>query len=559
MLMPGNTEHDVLFRPKRATQKHRLLFSLLALLIVIEILTVLVVLTSQKYAADRALRAYTHELLQNVVDETRENAASYLRQAQDSVSLAAGVLQARLLSTTQADGMERYFLEQLQVLPQVDSLFFGDSDGSFVFSKRISNEPGAGFLSKIIRNGQQGRDRVTLLQRNAAFEEINIRSDPNDTFDPRQRPWFSLAQYSSEAVWTEPYIFFTSQQPGLTVARAVRDADGEVRGVIGADIELSMLSQFLRTQRIGQSGAAFIVYSDGSLLAHPTITDFAQRSADNKLRLKVLDELNGIMAKVGSRLTQRFPDLLALNFTHFDKFELHDTSYVSMFVPLLHQGDNQWIMGVYAPEDELARTIRKGQRQSIVLGIAMSLLTVTAAIVVGLIVMRPISTLQRQAHEDPLTGLLNRRSFDEIAHRRIADTGAMGEPVSAIMIDIDFFKPINDEYGHAVGDEVLLAVARRIGRGLSNHDLLSRHGGEEFAILLPALDLEAGSVVAERLRDLVASEPIKTSVGPIHVTISLGVAESTDRHGNVAELLDRADQGLLSAKRNGRNCVVAFA
>jgi diguanylate cyclase (GGDEF)-like protein len=126
------------------------------------------------------------------------------------------------------------------------------------------------------------------------------------------------------------------------------------------------------------------------------------------------------------------------------------------------------------------------------------------------------------------------------------------------MIDIDRFKPINDEHGHAVGDEVLLVVARRINRGLSDEDLLSRYGGEEFAIVLPDAELEQGRHVAQRLREIVGSEPIKTSVGPLNVTISLGVAETSDKINSIADLLDRADQGLLAAKRQGRDCVVTM-
>ena len=131
--------------------------------------------------------------------------------------------------------------------------------------------------------------------------------------------------------------------------------------------------------------------------------------------------------------------------------------------------------------------------------------------------------------------------------------------MAAIMIDIDRFKPINDGHGHTIGDEVLLAVARRINRGLSDEDLLSRYGGEEFAILLPPASREQALAIAERLREIVAQEPIKTSVGPLHVTISLGVAESGQEIRSIAALLDLADQGLLRAKRSGRNCVMTAA
>jgi two-component system cell cycle response regulator len=124
------------------------------------------------------------------------------------------------------------------------------------------------------------------------------------------------------------------------------------------------------------------------------------------------------------------------------------------------------------------------------------------------------------------------------------------------MIDIDLFKPINDQYGHAVGDEVLLVVARRIARGLSNEDLLARYGGEEFVVLLPDTGLHEGEQVAERLRELVGNSPVITSIGGLKVTISLGVAQSDDESTSLSDLLGAADRGLLKAKRLGRNRVV---
>ncbi|MCB1788081.1 MAG: diguanylate cyclase [Chromatiaceae bacterium] len=542
---------------KRFAGRNGLLLSLLGLLIAVEAFTVVVVLTSQRYATDQALRDYTHELLQNVVDETRENAVGYLRQAEDSVSLAVGVYESGLLSASSPTRLERYFLEQLRVVPQLDAIYYGDIDGNFVFSKRTAAGASPGFLSKLIRSDETGDARVTFITRAADLTEVGRRADPSDSYDPRARPWYALARGAHTAVWTDPYIFFTSQRPGLTVARAVRSADGQLLGVMGADIELSALSEFLTTQRVGRSGAAFIVHSNGGVLAHPSATPLVQNDTASKLRLKHLSELDPATASAGGQLLERFPQLATLNRTHFDEFVLDGESYMSIFVPLLSQGDANWVMGVYAPEDELAHTIREGQRKSIVLGVAMSLLTITAVLLFVLIIARPINLLQQQAREDPLTGLLNRRSFDEIAVEKFGAASRAEQPLSAIMIDIDCFKPINDQHGHAVGDEVLLVVARRIRRGLSDEDLLARYGGEEFAVLLPSTGVEEGSQVAERLRELVGSMPIKTSAGALAVTISLGIAELGGDTASLAELLDAADRGLLKAKRLGRDRIVA--
>jgi diguanylate cyclase (GGDEF)-like protein len=274
------------------------------------------------------------------------------------------------------------------------------------------------------------------------------------------------------------------------------------------------------------------------------------------LRLQQLAEVDPIAAFAGDRLSAEIGRLSDLSEAAYDRFDLGAQRYLSMFVPLMEHGPEPWLMGVYAPEDELARKIRDGQRESIFLGVAVSLLVVTAAIMVGMVLLRPIYSLQRQAQEDPLTGLLNRRSFDDLAAKRMKIINRDPHVISALMIDIDSFKPINDEFGHTIGDEVLQAVSRRLTAAISTGDLLARYGGEEFALLLSGANRSMALQVAERLRDLIADQPFKTSGGQLNVTISIGVAERQSCDEKSSELLHRADIALLAAKQAGRNRVI---
>ena len=162
--------------------------------------------------------------------------------------------------------------------------------------------------------------------------------------------------------------------------------------------------------------------------------------------------------------------------------------------------------------------------------------------------------LQELATTDSLTGLRNRRYFMYRAAEEFERARRYRLPLALLMLDADHFKAINDRYGHPIGDQVLQALARRGQELLRDVDLFARIGGEEFAILLPQTDLDAARVVAERLRQRMASTPIVTDQGPLILTISLGLTGFDATVIDFDALLRRADAALYRAKQNGRNC-----
>jgi diguanylate cyclase (GGDEF)-like protein len=164
--------------------------------------------------------------------------------------------------------------------------------------------------------------------------------------------------------------------------------------------------------------------------------------------------------------------------------------------------------------------------------------------------------LERQSREDSLTGIANRRCFDERLQTEIERAERYGEALSLLLIDLDHFKCINDSLGHAGGDQVLRETAVLLRARLRQSDLAARIGGEEFALLLPCQDVHGAEAVAEQLREVFATHDFATGQGDrLRVTLSAGIAQW--RAGQTRDgLLRRADQALYRAKAEGRNRVV---
>jgi two-component system cell cycle response regulator len=167
---------------------------------------------------------------------------------------------------------------------------------------------------------------------------------------------------------------------------------------------------------------------------------------------------------------------------------------------------------------------------------------------------RQLADLALASRRDPLTGLPNRRAFEEELAREAARASRAGAPLAVVMLDVDRFKAVNDGHGHAAGDEVLRAVAARAAAAIRAGDLLARVGGEEFAILLPAADLPRAAEAAERIRATLAARRIEAGGTSLTVTASLGCAALAP--GETPEaLVARADARLYAAKEAGRNRV----
>jgi diguanylate cyclase (GGDEF)-like protein len=161
-----------------------------------------------------------------------------------------------------------------------------------------------------------------------------------------------------------------------------------------------------------------------------------------------------------------------------------------------------------------------------------------------------VDRLAGTARTDPLTGLRNRRAYDELMCLEIARAERSGQPLALVLGDLDNFKTVNDRFGHPAGDEVLQRVAAVLQHGERRIDAAVRLGGEEFALVLPNTDSEGGYLVAERMRHGIRSAFVADEVP---VTMSFGVASYPDHANDAADLFEAADRALLTAKKTGRD------
>ena len=222
---------------------------------------------------------------------------------------------------------------------------------------------------------------------------------------------------------------------------------------------------------------------------------------------------------------------------------------------------------------------------SMIFGAAMVLLFQNA---VGLVILRRLSALQRrqfallamerqtnklmqqeiesrkdleaqlrqQAQKDHLTGLNNRRWFLELAEQELRHCRRRQEPLSLCMVDLDHFKTVNDRFGHAVGDRVLVQIASLCQEVLRDSDIIGRYGGEEFVLALPGTDANAAFEVAERLRLRILHFTFLELPEPLQLSITAGIAEVTAEDEDPGSALERADLALYAGKARGRNTVI---
>ncbi len=506
------------------SQRNKYVVVALSLIVVIQLIAVAI----SGFSARQSSVAVAEDAITRDGETTIESILRHLEPAEQSVEVTARLLASDLVDTSNP-GLERYLYTQLSVMPQMTGAFVGYPDGSFVF---VATE-GDGFRTK--RISTQNQRTVVVEHFDDSFDLTATETLLDDAYNPTIRPWYGLAAESESIAWTDPYVFFSSQQPGVTASRAVR-VDGEVVAVVGVDVELGGLGQFLDEMSSTKSGEAFVVSGDTVVAAPSRYEEQISVEPDGSVRLLSTAEL-GVPTAGGDsvRTVARVQSATGTDL-------------------VLRQGlptdqGIDWDVVVRASESEFTQIVSSQQRMTLYITLGGGLFVLLALAILWR-VSEPISELERAASTDPLTTLANRREISRRGQRQLAALRG-NERLAVVALDLDGFKKLNDDFGHHRGDRALVGLAECLKSLTRELDLVGRLGGDEFIVALPVGSVKEGVASANRVM-IGLGHCLRKEFSDTDLGVSGGLAVSEVGASDFAALIREADEALLSAKSDYR-------
>ena len=365
----------------------------------IQLLTVSGILLSSYLTTQDALLGHAKQLMLEVSNHVVDQSEQFLEPARITADLTRRLARSDVSAASDLHAMERLFFEELSLYPWFSGIYFGDVEGNFVFVKREqSTDDDTAFVTKIIYS-PKGVRHVELIKRTKNFDELQRREDPADKFDPRTRPWFKLAVKRRELMWTDPYIFFTSQQPGISATIPSFNADeSEVQGAIGVDIEIGQLSSFLGNLKIGKAGSAFILNRNGDIIAHPQPDRITLAKTDSSKgpRFATIAEMDDPIARAAFSALGLAADNIMIDSPVVQPFEFDGRRYLSVFTPFF-SNNWPWTMVIYVPEDDYLGLLNEQTRLNLYLGMAVAFFGCILTILIWHTIARPMRQLSADA------------------------------------------------------------------------------------------------------------------------------------------------------------------
>jgi signal transduction histidine kinase/CheY-like chemotaxis protein len=364
----------------------------------LQVATVAAILASTLVTSREALLNHARQLMEETARDVLDRSGQFLKPAETAASLTQRLTANGLLPPGDPAAWETYLTETLTLNPQFAGMYYGSANGEFFYVNRSSDKTPDGLRTKLI-TFPDGQRSVTMRWRDRDGRTVGRQTDPADSFDPRQRPWFRKAAERAGLVWTDPYVFFTSRQPGITVAAPVTDGNGHLRGVIGVDIEITQISAFLADLEKTTGGSAVVLNRAGDVIAHSDSARNRKPTGESTgaLRFTRIDELDDPLA----RATVASLDGPLSGIDHsgqavFRTFHHDGADHLAAFIGMAEQ-PWPWVIAVQVPHARILGSLEAGRRTTLLIALAIATVAVAGGLLVARGIARPIAKLRADA------------------------------------------------------------------------------------------------------------------------------------------------------------------
>jgi two-component system, cell cycle sensor histidine kinase and response regulator CckA len=366
--------------------------------------THLITTTSSYLTSQKVLLQHARDIMKNIAELAMEQSQHHLLHAHGAAALTRRLLAANVVGSQvdHINTLERYLYDQLTVNPHFAGIYVGTPQGNFYDVRRFEAKVKGGFRTKVILNTEQEK-QVRLTFSDAHFKPLMEEANNADPYDPRKRPWYQKAVAENRIVWTDPYIFYTSQKPGITIAGPFFDPSGKLMGVVGVDIEIDQLSVFIGNLKIGKHGKAFMLNRNRDVVAFADLEKLkidgtAEGGAPRLVKIEELDDPHSRKAFEAAMIPTDSSGMLIMDGSQFSRFTHEGQIYLAMFTPFSNP-QWPWIIGVYLPEDDYLGTIKSNRFHNILVTMAISLFAAFIGFLLARGVIRPIALMGRTSQQ----------------------------------------------------------------------------------------------------------------------------------------------------------------
>jgi putative two-component system response regulator len=433
------------------------------------LILVSLIVFSSYYSSKKVMLRHADNIMNTISSLTLDKSLQFMQKAKNAADLSKRLATNKVVNSENSDLMFKYFYEQLEMNDHFSSIYYGSKNGDFIML--LKNKKG--FLRKEILNTGDKR-KVLKIQYDKKMKTVLSKDENPDKYDPRVRPWYIKALTQKDLIWTSPYVFFTSKQPGITTAAPIFNKDKKIEGVVGVDIEINDLAKFISNLKISENSKVFMMDSSLKMIAFPDKNTVKYNKEKETSELKSIFEIDDeISLSAYNRFKQKNLDIKN---KELFSFEVDDgTVYHSLFLPF-KINNIEWIIGMYLPENDYLGDIIKNQKMNVIISFIFALVFIVISYFIARSIIKPIEELEDMAHELKVLNLnvdnIQKCTYSEI-NETIEAVNKMKEGLKEAYSDTIFRLAMASEYKDLDTAEHIKRVGlycRAIGKRLNLSD-----------------------------------------------------------------------------------------